>query len=89
MSSGTEVAKDVGAIATAPIGGILIGSSVAPATCSFDGAVTCKNWFGSTMNGWVGNANPELLGFLGGLIILGLASVYVYLHRTTGKPSRP
>lgn len=67
MSSSTEVAKDVGAFATAPIGGILIGSSVAPATCSFEGAVVCENWFGSTMNGLVGEANPDLWGFVGGL----------------------
>lgn len=86
MSSGTEVAKDVGAIATAPAGGILIGSAVTPFQCGFDGVVACENWFGSTMNGLVGSANPELFGFLGGLIILGLASIYVYLHHwTTGN----
>lgn len=85
MSDSAEAAKDVAAFATAPVGGILLGSSVAPATCTFDGAVVCQNWFGSTMGGLVGDVNADAVGWIGGMVILGLASLYVYLHhRTTG-----
>lgn len=85
MSDSAEAAKDIAAFATAPVGGILLGSAVTPATCGFDGAVVCENWFGSTLGGLVGDVNPDAVGWIAGIVILGLASLYVYLHhRATG-----
>jgi hypothetical protein len=51
MSDSTELAKDIGAMATAPAGGILLGSSVVatnqPCGAPAFPGTTCQNWFGS------------------------------------------